>query len=267
MAYTDLGNNRDRIKASLGTAALQALLGYALLTGLGFKVAGSVHDELQVFDVAPDIPPPPVEEVIPAKDNRKDPEGAAAPPNLKADPTEIVVPPPEIRLDIPPPIVAAPIARLGSAPSAGATDLPGPGTGAGGQGNGTGSGSQGNGTGGGGGGSPLRWIRGSIRDSDYPRAALEAGIGGTVYLRFIVGTDGRVTSCTVTRSSGNRDLDAATCRLIKERFRYKPKRDAQGRAIPDTVTGEHVWATERRMGPPIEEEEPADDPAGYPNRS
>ncbi|WP_213980223.1 energy transducer TonB, partial [Sphingomonas sp. dw_22] len=132
-------------------------------------------------------------------------------------------------------------ARSGNGPGAG------PGTGAGGQGTGTGSGGAGNGDGDG--GTPLEWVGGRIRDSDYPRPALRAGASGTVYLRFTVGVKGRVTDCTVTRSSGNADLDETTCRLIRQRFRYKPSRDANGRPYPDVVTGEHEWTLYRRPQP------------------
>jgi protein TonB len=50
-----------------------------------------------------------------------------------------------------------------------------------------------------------------------------------------------VTSCTVTRSSGVAELDALTCRLIRERFRYRPSTDRYGRPIADEVEGEHDW--------------------------
>jgi protein TonB len=153
--------------------------------------------------------------------------------------------------------VAAPVAGQGDKASAGAADVPGPGTGSGGIGTGLGSGNQGTGTGGGGGGGAMgiraRWIRGRIYDSDYPRRAYNAGIGGTVYLRFVVEPDGRVGRCSVTRSSGNRDLDSTTCRLIQSRFLYRPARDAQGRPVAETVRGEHVWEVEPEP-PPIEVE-------------
>ncbi|MEI9926514.1 MAG: energy transducer TonB [Sphingomonas sp.] len=125
-----------------------------------------------------------------------------------------------------PPIAAAPRPAIG------------PDAAAGGQGNGSGSG---DGEGSGDGGTTLRWIKGEIRDSDYPRAALRQGAHGTVGLRFTVGVKGRVTDCTVTRSSGNADLDQTTCRLIVRRFRYEPSRDARGHAYADVVTGEHEW--------------------------
>jgi len=262
MAQVNTEKNRDRIKSAIGVAAFHALLGYALIVGLGYDVAEDVGENLKLFDVLPEPPPPPVVEPARAeprneKPKTENPEGAASPKNLKDTPSPIVAPPPVIRLEVPPPIVAAPVAGQGNSASAGASDVRGPGIGSGGEGTGTGSGAAGTGTGGGGGGGTgrgLRWIRGSIRNSDYPPAAARAGIGGTVSLRFIVAANGRVTQCAVTRSSGNADLDSTTCRLIKERFRYKPTRDARGRAVPDTVTGEHEWEIRQRDGPAMGEE-------------
>jgi protein TonB len=62
-----------------------------------------------------------------------------------------------------------------------------------------------------------------------------------VFVSFVVGPSGRVDSCKITRSSGNRDLDATTCRLIQRRFRYRPARDGSGKAITETVRGEQEW--------------------------
>jgi protein TonB len=240
--------NRDRIKSMIGVAALHVLLGYALINGLGVKVVSRVEESLTLFDVAVPLPPPPSKAASPSRAEverarPKDPEGAASAANLRDTPTEIVAPKPEIRLPPPPPIVAAPAAGEGNAAAAGAADVRGPGTGSGGQGTGLGSGLRGNGTGGGDGGrgARARWVRGRISETDYPRRAFEAGVGGTVYLRFVVAPDGRVSDCAVTRSSGSAELDATTCRLIKRRFHYRPARDAQGKAIADVVRGEHVW--------------------------
>ena len=128
--------------------------------------------------------------------------------------------------------------------AAGASNVPGPGTGAGGFGTGLGSGRFGTGTGGGGGGgrpTRARHISGSIGPDDYPDSAYRARIGGTVHLRFTVAPSGRVSDCRVTRSSGSRELDSVTCRLIVTRFRYRPARNAEGVPIASTVVGEHVW--------------------------
>ena len=95
------------------------------------------------------------------------------------------------------------------------------------------------------GGLPPRHIRGSLTNSDYPRAAAEAGAGGTVGVRYRVGVDGRVTQCLVTRSSGNDALDVATCSLIERRFRFAPARDEDGRPVPSAIVGEnHSWFVE-----------------------
>lgn len=227
----------SKLTGALGALAVEGLLVWMLIAGLVVHRATVRSSALPVI-AFPTAPPPPAPEPAPVpRHARPKAEGAAAPPNRVSRATEVAAPKPAIQ---PPPIVAAPKPTQGSDTSSGAAPLPGPGTGAGGTGEGTGSGGAGNGPGGGG-GTPLRWIRGSIRDSDYPRAALEAGIAGTVHLRFTVGVNGRVTDCAVTRSSGNADLDATTCRLIMKRFRYEPSRDAQGRPYPDVVTGEHVW--------------------------
>lgn len=239
---------RDRLKSAAGVGLLHALIGYLLLTGLGFGPAAAVPDALKLFNVTEEPPPPP-----PAKPARpdvekktrkakpKNEEGAASPANLRNTPTEIVAPPPEIRLPVPPPIPAAPIAGQGTVTAAGAAAVPGPGTGSGGIGNGLGSGRFGNGTGGGGGGGmgrPVRQIAGRINDSDFPD---DVSRGGVVHLRFVVAPTGRVSDCAVTRSSGSRKLDGLTCRLIMTRFRYRPALNGEGRPIASTIVGEHVW--------------------------
>jgi protein TonB len=255
--------NRERAASAVGVAIFHALLGYALLTSFGFDPVRQVSEQLKMFEVNEEPPPPPVKEAVvkkpvKAKPKTKDPEGAASPANLRNTPAEIVAPKP-VDIVIPPPVIAAPIAAQGSAPAAGAANVPGPGTGAGGQGTGRGSGLEGNGTGGGGGGGGLateaRWIRGRIEDRDYPRSALEAEASGTVHLRFVVQPDGRVSGCRVTRSSGNRDLDFTTCRLIEQRFRYRPARDASGRPIAQPIVGQHRWDYSREPDEPAEEEE------------
>ena len=169
----------DRLKSAGAVGLLHALIGYVLLTGLGYGPSAAVPDALKLFNVAEAPPPPPparparpdVEKKV-RKAKPKNAEGAASPANLRNTPTQIVAPPPEIRIPVPPIIPTAPVAGQGSAMAAGAANVPGPGTGSGGIGNGLGSGRFGNGTGGGGGGgrgAPARWLSGSITDSDLSR--------------------------------------------------------------------------------------------------
>ncbi|HET9427014.1 MAG TPA: TonB family protein [Allosphingosinicella sp.] len=236
--------NRDlapqRIKSAVAVALLHVLMGYAFITGLGVEMIRETGERLTLIDIVEPVPPPPVEEPVPAKAVSSADEGRAAPENLKARPTQIVARPPEITVPTVPPITSAPVAGTGSESDAGASDRPGPGTGAGGIGTGTGSGGAGSGTGSGG-GSEARLVRGRIVHADYPRAAVRARAEGTVVARLNVGADGRVASCTVTRSSGSPDLDSTTCRLIQQRFRFTPARDNQGRAIASVTGWQQRW--------------------------
>jgi periplasmic protein TonB len=235
--------NRDRAKSAAGVALCHALLGYALITGLAPGTAARAGEALKLFDVSAEpLPAPPHDraraEAAPER------EGAASPTNLRVRPTPLVAPPPKLPAD--PPVVAAPAAGEGSDVSAGSADRPGPGSGSGGQGAGTGSGRAGGGPGGGGLAARAELIAGRILDSDYPRAASRARIGGTVIVRFTVGADGRPGGCAVVRSSGRADLDSTTCRLIERRFRYRPARDSEGKAVAATMGWKQIWWQEPR---------------------
>jgi protein TonB len=147
----------------------------------------------------------------------------------------------------------------GLAPNAGVALIEGPGTGTGGEGVGTGAGGYGSGTGGGGVARRARLISGFVDDRDYPRAAIEDRASGTVFLRFVVAPNGRVSQCSITRSSGHPALDATTCRLIMRRFRYLPARDRFGRPVAETVNGDHDWrytvGPDREIEPTIPDDE------------
>lgn len=238
-------NRSERIKSAVAVAAFHALLGYAFVAGLGVNVVARAGDTLKLFDVT-EPPPPPPEQIVPEEKPVNEPEGEASPPNLKSKASPVVAPKPDVELKVPPPVRAAPTPAQGSDTSTGAAQVPGPGTGAGGIGTGTGSGGQGSGTGSGGGLSQrARLLEGTLSRRDYPRAARDAGIGGRVVVQIEVGTNGRVTNCSIVQSSGNADLDETSCRLIQRRYRYAPARDAQGRPVPDTVREGHVWFTGR----------------------
>lgn len=181
-----------------------------------------------IFDVRPVELPPPVEP--PPAPARVAPklQGAAAPARPAAPPADSAVPQP----------VAATIATPAapSLPPAGGPMGAVNGTGGG----GTGGAGSGLGSAGAGVGSlrpvvAARWRGGEIAPRDYPRSA--RGAQGIVTARVAVGVDGRVTGCSVARSSGNAILDSTTCRLIRERFRFTPARNAQGEAVP----GEYGW--------------------------
>jgi protein TonB len=114
-------------------------------------------------------------------------------------------------------------------------------------GSGAGGGTGGNGYGAGeGGGTDLELISGDITPRDYPKRLGNAGIGGTVSVSFTVLVDGRVTRCRVTRSSGVPELDALTCTLIEQRFRFRPATDRFGRPVSEVVDYDQDWVPHGR---------------------
>lgn len=226
---------------------MTAGMGWALLNGLaGGYVQQKVEETLATFSVAPP-PPPPEQKPAPRPKVSKRAEGKAAPPNLRSKATPVTAPTPVLVVPKPPPPVVVSVKPFaGNQATQGAAERTGPGTGAGGVGDGTGSGGAGNGDGDG--GSPPRWRKGRIGNSDFPRGVGETaatGFEGTVEVKFLVWTDGRVRECDVTRSSGYRALDDTTCRLIQQRFRYDPSLDGAGRPVPAWIVEDHTWVVER----------------------
>ena len=82
-----------------------------------------------------------------------------------------------------------------------------------------------------------RWIT----NDDYPRRALVDEAEGSASYRLVIGTNGRVSSCDLTRSTGNRALDDATCQLISSRARFEPATDETGAKVLGTFTGSVRW--------------------------
>jgi periplasmic protein TonB len=231
----------NRILSAAAAVAMQALLIWALLQSGHGTPEPPTQPVLQILPVSAE-PAAPRERSVAVRCAASRPRERAAPANLRATPVPIVAPPPLVSVPAAPPLIAAPVPAAGRDPHAGAAALPGIGTGAGGVGEGLGGGGRGgSGDGDGGGETGPRWRSGRIKDSDYPQQAGEAGVGGTVAVRYRVGTDGRVGSCIVTTSSGDPALDALTCRLIQRRFRFDPARDEEGRPVTSTIVERHSW--------------------------
>jgi protein TonB len=154
------------------------------------------------------------------------------------------VAPPVKPLIPPPPVVTAPHQGIGAAANNGASNLPGPGQGAGGVGDGLGGGGTGgNGNGRGDGDAIVgpRQVSGRLRYGDLPDGLLPLGSQAQVDVVFVVEANGHVSNCRPDRSSGYPVLDRLTCRLIEERFRFKPGRDKLGRPTWAWVAESHTW--------------------------
>lgn len=210
----------------------------ALLSGFRVDVSrpGDVVDRLIEIALPKPPPPPPAPPPRPATKVAQ-----RASPAPKAAPAKVGGSPGPARSPAPPSVTPVVAVRPSAAPAGGGT-----GTGAA-FGSGSGGGTGGNGYGGSGeGGSELEQIAGAILPSDYPRHLRDSGVGGRVEFTFTVGPSGRVTRCAVTRSSGVAELDALTCRLVQQRFVYRPSTDRFGRPIADEVDGEHDWVSRGR---------------------
>lgn len=180
----------------------------------------------------------------PAKAQSTAAKGRPSPPNLRNKATQIVAPPARIPpLIVPPTVITAPVANVGAAAQSGATDRLGPGQGAGGIGNGDGGGGNGDGEGDGDDDAVTRprQIKGRLHFSDLPPDLRETKTGGELKLRYRIGIDGRVSDCRILVSSGRPSLDATTCRLITERFRFKPSRNSRGEPVPAIMVETHGW--------------------------
>jgi protein TonB len=223
----------DRWRSIAAVAVVHVGLALALLSGFSVHVQRSVQAVTQLIAIRL-LPPPPIVVVEP---ERKSALRSAAPvaahdrPGGSTGPSTVRASNP-----VAPIIAAAPTVSPGGTAGHGTLTGTGSGGGPGGQGIGTGQGD---------GGTDLEWLSGEISQSDYPRDAFRAGIGGRVEFRFTVGMNGRVTACAITRSSGNAELDATTCRLVMQRFRYRPSTDARGRPIPAEVDGDQLWSIRR----------------------
>lgn len=234
----------QRVKAAIAAGAIQVALVFGLVSGLAFDAVETVGDRIGTFDVPLVTPSPPPEPEATAEAPARD-EGKAAPANLESTAKPRVAPTPKVPIPVKT-ADAAEVAGVGNAANAGASTFPGTGSGAGGVGFGTGSGDSGSGMGGGGGGRRAERRSGRLSDRDYPPAALRAGAAGTVFVRFAVQPNGRVTNCVVTQSSGSSLLDQTTCRLVQSRFRYRPATNAAGQPIAEEVSTSFTWGMRTR---------------------
>ncbi len=206
----------NRTAAIVIVALIHIALGYALVTGLAYNVIKKAAEDLKTFDVE-DEPPPPPEEPPPP------PEQTNVPP-----PPQVVAPPPIVRTNVaPPPIVSTPVApppvitpRATPAPPA----PPAP---------------------------PKPVISQAAKaranltslfsTDDYPQSAIRNEEQGTTAVRLTISTEGRVTDCSITQSSGSSALDNTTCNVIRRRARYTPAKDQSGNPITGTDTARIRW--------------------------
>lgn len=216
MAYSDQTQDfRKRATAIAGVAAIHAALGLAVVTGLTMTGLAPPVDPWDPFTLTPEVkpapPPPKTQEtqksVIAAPLPQLDPIPNRTLNVPVADPvfddsTFVVDPGPRVEQ----PVEATPTPSFTPRLAR-----------------------------------PRNHPSGWLSTDDYPRAPLVDGIEGIAAYRLIVGTNGRVSACEVTRSTGNAQLDAATCKFIERRARFEPATDETGAKVVGAYTGTVKW--------------------------
>lgn len=209
-----------------GVAALHVLVGYVLITGMGtFTPDGPESSALTVIELTPPVEPEPPPETPPPEPRPEPPGGATPAPRIDAPAVLLPAPPAPTPLIVTVPPIPT---------SGGATDN-GTGIGEGGSGGGSGAG-----VGDGRGFTDARQIRGRFRNSDFPASARSAGrirIG----VRYAVDPTGAVGECEIIDTSGYPEVDAMTCRIIVERYRFRPARDEQGVPVTKVMEEDYTW--------------------------
>ena len=88
---------------------------------------------------------------------------------------------------------------------------------------------------------PMVPLAALVHRADYPAEAIAGRHEGMVRFTLTVGANGRVTGCLITRSSGSRYLDSATCGLMVRRARFAPARGPSGTPEEGTFADSLVW--------------------------
>jgi len=82
-----------------------------------------------------------------------------------------------------------------------------------------------------------RWVL----TEDYPSKAIREGAEGVAGFRVVVGSDGRVDACEITSSSGNAQLDEATCKNVTRRARFDPATNGDGQKVVGSYASTVRW--------------------------
>jgi len=84
---------------------------------------------------------------------------------------------------------------------------------------------------------PSRWLT----DADYRSSWIRKEMSGTASFTLIVGANGRVETCSISRSTGHTALDAATCKLISKRARFTPAMNTFGEPTTGSYSSSIRW--------------------------
>lgn len=80
-----------------------------------------------------------------------------------------------------------------------------------------------------------------VTTNDYPTHDLRAEHSGTTRYRLSIDSNGQVTNCAITTSSGWPGLDKATCERVTSRARFEPATDQSGARVSGSFAGSVTW--------------------------
>lgn len=80
-----------------------------------------------------------------------------------------------------------------------------------------------------------------VTDADFRSRWIREERFGTASFRLEIAANGRVDSCTITRTTGHAVLDTATCDLITKRARFDPATDSTGSKIRGVYQSSIRW--------------------------
>jgi protein TonB len=81
----------------------------------------------------------------------------------------------------------------------------------------------------------------AVTVDDYPPESVSLGEQGKVQIRYTIGTDGVVSDCVVTMSSGIPRLDDGACTMVKSKWQFKPATQ-NGHAVAVAIPAEVIFA-------------------------
>jgi TonB family protein len=88
---------------------------------------------------------------------------------------------------------------------------------------------------------PVRSLGSYFSDDDFPDQAIRQRVQGTTEFAVLVDEKGSVADCMVTRTSGQAMLDAQSCAVLKERARFTPATDPEGKPRKGRITARINW--------------------------
>ena len=86
-------------------------------------------------------------------------------------------------------------------------------------------------------GKPGTWVT----NADYRPRWIREELTGSARFTLSIDAAGKVTGCTITRSTGHAALDTTTCELVTKRARFDAARDGNGKPVAGSFSSTIRW--------------------------